>query len=161
MNAGSNTKDHLRAAIQNFSHGVRTRRIYAHTGWRQIEGEWCFLHRGGAITADGMRTDLEVELPDNLALYHLPPPPKGEPLRDAVRASLRQLDLVDDGVGAMQLARTYSPPAGNFYRLDTGMFVNGRTGSGKSELAALAMAHYGAGSTPARYRMVGRPLKAP
>jgi hypothetical protein len=145
VNAGTATKDHLRAAIQVFSHGVKPRRIFAHTGWRRIHGEWAYLHAGGAITADGLIEDMEVELPDQLAHYALPPPPGPARKVEAVRASLRQMDLIDDGVGAVQLARIYAPPLAGWYRLDVGFFIYGRTGTGKTELAAQAMAHYGAG----------------
>lgn len=145
VSAGSSVRDHLRAAIQSFSEGMVSRRIYTHTGWREIDGQLCYLHAGGAITAGGCREDLDVDLPDALANYHLPHPPAEEEARDAVRASLRQLRLVDDGVGAVQLCRIFGPALARWFRLDFGVFVYGRTGTLKSELAALAMAHYGAG----------------
>ncbi len=28
-----------------------TRRVFKHLGWREIDGEWMYLHAGGAITA--------------------------------------------------------------------------------------------------------------
>lgn len=144
VNAGANTKDHLRAAIQTFSDGLITRRIFTHTGWREIDGELCYLHAGGAITANGSRTDdVWVDLGDELSRYRLPPPPPREQLAGVVRASLAQLRLVNDDVAAVQLARIYGPPLAPWLRLDFGFFVGGRTGTFKTEFAALAMAHYG------------------
>lgn len=144
VSAGSSVRDHLRAAVQSFSHGMQSRRIYTHTGWREIDSELCYLHAGGAITAQGAREDLDVDLPDQLSRYHLPHPPKDTQASTAVRASLRQLRLIDEGVGAVQLCRIFGAPLARWFRLDFGFFVYGRTGTLKSELAALAMAHYGA-----------------
>lgn len=145
VTAGSSVRDHLRAAIQTYSRDMVTRQIYTHTGWRKIDGELVYLHAGGAITANGARDDIDVELEDNLMNYHLPHPPEPPALVDAVRKSLLQMRLVNDGVGAVQLARIYGPPLGGWYRQDCGVFVDGRSGTFKSEIAALAMAHYGQG----------------
>jgi hypothetical protein len=43
-------KDHARAAIQSLSLDAE-RRIYTHTGWRNVEGNWCFLHSTGAVVS--------------------------------------------------------------------------------------------------------------
>jgi hypothetical protein len=145
VNAGTATRDHLRCCIQRFSDEIHVRDVYAHTGWRQIDGRWLYLHAGGAIGADGLDTSLSIELPEQLAHYNLPAPPPVDEARAAVRASLEQITLVDDGIGAVQLARIYAPPLCEWYRFDLGVFVTGRTGTHKSELAALAMAHYGQG----------------
>ncbi|MFE8034566.1 PriCT-2 domain-containing protein [Thiohalocapsa marina] len=141
--AGSSVRDHLRAAMQTFSADMATRRIYTHTGWRMIDNALAYLHAGGAITADGLRADVDVELDDVLGHYHLPPPPDPEQVQVAVRASLRQLDLIDATAGAVQLCRVFGAPLGHWFRLDLGIFVHGRTGTFKSELGGLAMAHYG------------------
>jgi hypothetical protein len=46
---------HAAGAIQDLSavEAVECTR-YGHTGWRQIGGEWVFLHAGGAIDAKGL-----------------------------------------------------------------------------------------------------------
>ena len=82
VHAGMGTRDHLRAAIQTFSHGVTQRRIYAHTGWRLIDGGWRFLTAAGAVG----RADVEVELPAGLQGYRLPV--KSNNVRESVRATL-------------------------------------------------------------------------
>ena len=52
---------HAAAAMQYLS-SPRQRRIFTHTGWRQIDGAWNFLHGAGAIAASGFVRDVEVEL---------------------------------------------------------------------------------------------------
>ncbi len=146
MAAGNSIRDHLRACIQTFSghQGMATRKVYTHTGWRQIDGELCYLHADGAITAQGARTDLDVDLSDCPG-YRLPPPPAPPALHQAIAATLRLLDLAPKhpGIGVLQLARIAAPPLARWFRLDVSPFVVGRTGSLKTELAALAMQHYG------------------
>src|SRR5262249_6887819 len=70
VNAGQTTKDRLREAIQRCSNGIRSRRIFAHTGWQRL-GERrrpVYLTAGGAIG----RGDVEVELSAELSRYRLP-----------------------------------------------------------------------------------------
>jgi hypothetical protein len=42
-------REYARTAIQAYSLGAEERCIYTHTGWRQLNGLWCYLHAGGAI----------------------------------------------------------------------------------------------------------------
>ncbi|HEU0114302.1 MAG TPA: DUF3854 domain-containing protein, partial [Thermomicrobiales bacterium] len=53
VGAGANTKDHLRAAMQELSGDVRSCTVYGHMGWRKVDGRWLYLHAGGAIGANG------------------------------------------------------------------------------------------------------------
>jgi hypothetical protein len=46
---GFSVKDHARAAIQMLSQQIEERRVFAHTGWRNVGGVWRYLHGGGAI----------------------------------------------------------------------------------------------------------------
>jgi len=78
--AGFGIKDHVRTAIQVLSPQQAERYVYAHTGWRLIEGHGhCYLHGGGAITSAGLNENIEVQLPAALAPMVLPEPPEGEP----------------------------------------------------------------------------------
>jgi hypothetical protein len=74
--------------------------------------------------------------------FRLPDPPDGDELREAVRASLGLLDVVPAPIGVALLAMVYRAPLGD---IDFSGFLVGPTGAGKSELAALAQQHYGAG----------------
>lgn len=148
INAGNSNCDHLRAAIQERSMGASRRTIYAHTGWRQIDGEWRYLHAGGAMGADGNRDDIEVNPgPGNMGLYLLPDPPEGAALTEAVRASLELLTLAPQKPGfcALLLATVYRAPLGAVAIIDHATWIAGYTGAGKSEAAALALAHFGQG----------------
>jgi hypothetical protein len=49
--AGQSIKDHLRCAIQKLSGNVERLTVYGHVGWKKIDGEWRYLHHGGALGA--------------------------------------------------------------------------------------------------------------
>lgn len=145
--AGTSTKDHVRAAIQSLSDPPR-RTVYAHTGWRKIDGAWRYLHGGGALGADGNRADVEVNPgAGHMRNYRLPDPPHGEALQAAVRASLDLMSIAPGktAIGALLLASIYRAPTASLHPIDHAAFLVGYTGSRKSELAALAMAHFGQG----------------
>jgi uncharacterized protein DUF927 len=46
---GLSTKDHARFAVQFLSPNIERQMVYAHTGWRQINGVWAYLHAEGRI----------------------------------------------------------------------------------------------------------------
>jgi hypothetical protein len=159
--AGMSTKDHLRVAIQILSGQVPTRVKYKHLGWRKIGNEWVFLHAGGAIGAKGLDTAVPVVLPDALERFCLPPPPAGQLLASPICASLRFLELGPDALMFPVLAAVYRAVLGN---TDFGLFLAGPTGSFKTELAALAQQHFGAGMDarhlPANWSSTGNALEA-
>jgi hypothetical protein len=139
---GLGLRDHARAAVQLLSGEVPERRVYAHTGWRQLSGEWVYLHGGGALGKAGAVPGLEVGLPDALAGLALPDPPSGQELRAAIRASLRVAGVAPDPVMFPLLAAAYRAVLG---AVDFALHLAGPTGAGKSELGALIQAHFGAG----------------
>jgi hypothetical protein len=145
--AGAATADHTRVALQLLSGDVPRRTVYGHTGWRKIGDAWHYLHAGGAIGTDGPAAGIEVSLPDPLAGFALPAPPAGEDLAAAVRASLALLDglapdrLMVPLLGAVCRAALGEAPG----PIDLSVHLAGPHGAGKSELAALAEQHYGAG----------------
>lgn len=138
---GFGTKDHARVAVQLLSGTVPERRVYTHTGWRQISDEWVYLHAGGAIGAGGAVEGIEVALPGALARYMLPKPPDGAELIGAIRGSLRMLDLASDLISVPLFATAWRAPLGS---TDLTVHVAGPTGAGKTELVALVQQHYGA-----------------
>ena len=141
VNAGQGAKDHLRAGIQMLSGDVPRRVTYTHIGWREVDGAHVYLHAGGAIGAPH-DLEIQVDLSDTLTRYALPEPPTGAELRRAILASLGMLDTAPDNITTPLLAATYRAPLGG---VDFGLHLVGTTGAGKSELAALAQQHYGAG----------------
>ncbi|MDP6526626.1 MAG: DUF927 domain-containing protein, partial [Kiritimatiellia bacterium] len=139
---GSTLKDHARTAIQLLSKDAHERHVYTHTGWRKLGKHWAFLHAGGAIGANGSLPDAEVHLPGDLRNYMLPEPPEGAELVQAIRASLRVLELADDAITVPINAGTYRAPLGG---IDAAIHLSGATGEGKTALAALAQQHFGPG----------------
>lgn len=138
---GQSIAAHVRVAIQELSSAIRKRRIFAHTGWRRIDGQWAYLHGGGAIGADGAVQGVEVRLPEELASYRLPAPPSGKVLQEAVRSSLTLIELAPAPTTVAVSGATYRSVLGP---ADFSLAVIGATGFGKSELVARAQQHFGA-----------------
>jgi uncharacterized protein DUF3854 len=157
---GQSVKDHARVAIQLFSQDTVERRVYAHLGWRKIGEHWVYLHAGGAIGAQGAVSGVEVALPSALERYLLPDPPEGEPLKEAIRASLHFVTVARSTITIPSLAAVYRAPLG---ASDFSPHLSGKTGLGKSELAALCQQHYGAGMDarhlPASWSSTGNSLE--
>ncbi|MGA9306011.1 MAG: DUF3854 domain-containing protein, partial [Candidatus Sulfotelmatobacter sp.] len=139
-------KDHIAAAIKKFSAGQTIdRRVFAHTGWREISGCSIYLHGGGGIDQSGLRTDVTVEIGRELPVlrnFVLPAPVAGADLVTAVEASLQMLALGPYTVTApvwCAIWRAVIDVA------DFSIHLDGKTGAFKTELAALSMQHFGAG----------------
>ena len=144
--AGQGKRDHLRAAIQMLSGAVPRRTVFGHLGWRRIDGRWFFLHHGAGIGGDGILGAVEVEAGvDGLLAYDLPEPPPSAEAIEAIHASLAILDLGSDAVTAPLLGAVYRAPLGEAAYIDFSVHLTGPTGVFKSELAAVAQAHFGAG----------------
>lgn len=146
VSAGMGSKDKLREAIQHLSGDVPRRRVYQHAGWRRVGEDWVYLTASGAIGADGVVQGVEVELTGALGRIALPPPPAGDRRAAAVRASLALWDLAPPAVSIPVVATTYLPPLREALAAeppDFATWLYGPSGVLKSELAALAQAHYG------------------
>jgi hypothetical protein len=164
VSAGLGTKDRLREAMQRLSPDVPRRRVFEHSGWRALPDlGWCFLHAGGAIGANGSIAGIEVALRGAAGHIRLPEPPTGDELRDAVRASLALLDLGPDRITVPLLAAVYRAILCDLVPADLSVFLVGPSGVYKSELAALAMQHVGAGfdrlHLPAQWSATGNFLE--
>jgi DNA polymerase-1 len=136
VSATPGTANHLRAAMQTVSHPT-IEREYTHTGWQQLEGGRVFLHAGGAIGASGIRTRLQ----GRLAHYVLPD--EATDVADAVRISLKFLDVAERKITVPLFAAVYRAPLQHFFFFDTTIWAEGQTGSMKTTIAALAQAHFG------------------
>lgn len=158
--AGSSTKDHLRTMIQLSSNqnGRNPRRVFCHTGWREIDGERLFLTASGAVGREGV----EVSLSGPLARYKLPSSPDGVDPLEAMQASLRFLDIGDSAVQAVLWASMYLSPLCEVLEPAFTVWLCGHTGSFKSVLAGLALCHFGEFSAtclPASWRDTGNRLE--
>ncbi len=145
--AGQSAHDHLRAAIQHLStHPLPRRVILTHAGWRDHGDGHVYCFNGGAISRDGLVADVEARLSGSLARLRFPTPPTGHELRNAVRASLALRELGPSAIMLPLLGVTYLPPLRPLLGVhvpDFLLWLLGGSGTFKSELVALAMAHYG------------------
>lgn len=139
--AGQAVKDHLRAAIQELSRvrGMVRREVFAHTGWRTVQGVTAYLSSGAVIGPDGPLEGIEVELSDKLKGYALPTPPTGEVRKRAVLESLKLLEVAPDRVTLPMLAQVYRAPISPTRYAE---HAYGISGSAKSGLAAVALQHF-------------------
>ncbi len=137
-----NQKEYARTAIQSCSQTAEERRIYTHTGWREINGVWVYLHADGAMGAAGAVEGVAVRLPGALSRFALRSPVDAAILARAVRASLLLVQLAPAPIGFPMLAATCRSV---FDDPDFALHVTGETGVFKSELAALYQQHFGAG----------------
>ena len=146
IHAGQAIKDHLRAAIQMLSGEVPSRTVYGHLGWRKIGEYWTYLHTSGAIGPKGPILDVNVEPGDgNLRDFTFPDVPAEEDLQGAIQASMSLLDLASPATSFSVLAATYRAPLGEALPVDFSLFFSGPTGTQKTELSAMAQAHFGPG----------------
>ena len=137
VNAGLSTQDQLREAIQRLSPVPRLRRVFTHTGWRELDSEWFYLTAGGAVGRDGCEVDLGPEL----ARFSLPRTPENEV--EAMRLSLKLLDLAPLTVTAPLFAAIYRAPLASAWPLDFSLWIEGPTGSLKSTIASVFESHFG------------------
>ena len=152
IHAGTSIKDHLRTAIQGLVPCNKRRKVYGHTGWRKVGDEWLFLHGGGGIGKDGHKAEIEVKAGEgNMRHYRFEDEGGGDLCAD-VRASLRLLDISasNRAVGVVALANIYRAPLGDAALIDFGVWLSAITGSRKSEVTALMLAHFGRGFSGAR-----------
>ena len=97
-----------------------------------------------------------MALPPALSRFELPTPPEGQRLIDAVRASLRFLELGPPRLVFPLYASVFRAPIGS---CDFSDFACGESGAFKSEMAALCEQHFGAEMTrlnlPANWSSTG------
>jgi hypothetical protein len=136
VNAGNAKRDALREAIQRLSPEPRTRRIFTHSGWREIDGKWFYLSGNTAGT-----DEFEVDLGPELSRYRLPS--IADNLVEAIKTSLRLLDLAPLRITAPLLAACYRAPLVSAFPQDLSLWIEGKTGSMKSTLGALFLSHFG------------------
>jgi DNA polymerase-1 len=136
VSASPGTASHLRAAIQENSEPEIVR-VYTHTGWQELDGRWVFLHAAGAIGAPGIRTELH----GRLAHYTLPD--RATDVADAVRLSLKFLDVAPREITLPLFAAVYHAPLQSFLPFVSTIWLEGPTGSLKTTLATAAIAHFG------------------
>lgn len=140
LNAGFGIKDRARTAIQFLSNGYLTKSIFTHTGWRKINNQWVYLHKGGAIGNDGENSEIEVNLPDSLKYFHLPALSEREQLTPPINSALQFLEVAPKNITVPLMASVFRAVIGN---VDFSIHVSGPTGVFKTELSALIQQFFG------------------
>ena len=138
---------HARAAIQMLSGEIPQERVFAHIGWRKNNGQWVYLHGGGALGGNGPVSGLHVELPAALRPYRVELPHGGAERVHAVTASLRFLGVAPDRISIPLLAGVYAAAQGT---RGFSLFLAGQSGVFKTALAALCQQHFGADMNASR-----------
>lgn len=140
LNAGQSIKDHVRCAIQLLSGTPARRNVFEHTGWRRIDGRWLYLFSGGAIGESGIDSGFDVRLPGTLRDYALSLP--ADPAA-AVCAALRVLDVAPPEVATSAFLAPWRAALSEATPVDFSLFLQGPTGTRKTEIAAIIQAHCG------------------
>jgi hypothetical protein len=134
-------RDYARTAIQSSSLTEGERCVYTHTGWRNVDGRWLFLHAGAEVCGTGAVSDVSVQLPGPLSRYELRLSQGPDTLAPALRASLRLVELGPPSISFPLLAATCRAVFGE---ADFALHLTGETGAFKSAVAALHQQHFGA-----------------
>ncbi len=159
---GFNRKDFIRDFIQQTGSIADRKTLYTHIGWRKLpNGEWGYLHAGGCVGSDEAEVDLEAFM----ERYRLPSKVKNP--AKAVKASLALLDVAPREVTVPLLAYTYLAPLCEPFRragLEPNflLWLHGVTGSRKTTLGLLFLAHFGAfvsKSPPASFKDTANALE--
>jgi hypothetical protein len=138
---GMGTKDHARVAIQMLSGTIPVRHIYTHIGWRRLDTGWVYLHGGGAVGAEGLLADVEVDPGTTLAPYVLRVPETHAAAQAALLASMQILTVAPAAIVIPLYGAIWRALLGT---CDLSVHLTGRSGLGKSVLAALVQQHWGA-----------------
>ena len=139
VSAGQGTKDHTRAAIQSLSGDVPIQKVYTHLGWRKHAGQWVYLHAGGAMGPKGNVEGVRVQMSEPFTRFGLSNRGTKDELVQAVKASLKLLELAPDSITVPLFAGIWRAAAGG---TDFSQHLVGPTGNFKTELAFLIQQHW-------------------
>lgn len=136
---GQNIAAHLHRAMRRLHPDWPRRRIFTHTGWRELApGAWVYVTAEGAV---GTTDRVEVDLEPKLRPYALPTEPVD--LAVAVKTSLSLWTLAPLAITVPLWAGIYRAPLCEVLPVDFVLWAEGQSGSFKSSTALLALAHFG------------------
>lgn len=145
LEPGFTVRDQVRACIQHYSQhvGIEAIQRYSETGWCEVEGARVFRTHLSAIGVDGIRPDVDVQLDHDFARYSLTRIPAKDALLELGKRYLRTLDLAQAPILAPVVLTPPRAVLNPFLPVDSVVYLHGPTGSFKTELSVLAMAHFG------------------
>lgn len=158
LEAGQGIADHVRAATLKYSRDVKSYTVYTHTGWREIAGDWYYLHEGGAIGASEPSTAIETDIgggktgskqDSKLKDYNLAVDGCGNELKthnalESLRLAFKLLELGPKEVMVTLISGVFRAPLGESLPIDFSIFIAGLTGSFKTQLTAIIQSFFGA-----------------
>lgn len=146
---GASKRDNLRAAIHLYSKlkgDVPRRHVFRYTGWKRIGDQWHYLTGSGAITANGLHENVQVDLgTGHMGRYALPTPCNLKQVKETLPVVLSLLAICPGKphIGAALLAAVARAPLGECHPTDFALFIHGVTGAKKSAITAIPLAFFG------------------
>jgi Domain of unknown function (DUF927) len=146
LNPGREVKDLARHGIQILSDSDGIGRAVEHTslGWIRHEGQWLYLHAGGAIGAAGPSDAVRVDIPPPLDKYRLPTSPDRRTLERAIEMHKDIWSLAKQGRsggrGAAAIVAT-GPWRAILSPFDASVHFGGPSGNMKTSMARIALQH--------------------
>jgi len=137
----STNKEYVRHSIHEFSKNAEVERVFTHTGWRKVGGEWIYLSASGAIGAE----NVSVCLPRELQKYALPTEIDSQLSMEGIKASLSFLELAPMKITLPIYSFLFLSPLTTIIKPHPNFstYLFGETGSFKTTLSCLALCHYG------------------
>lgn len=135
---GKDSRAHLATAIKILSKPLHTTR-YERTGWAEYKGKKVYLWHGGSLGGDA---GLTSELEGDRQRFKMPASvqdPQVALRRSFQFLAIRSLGVTGPLLGAVYLAPLYTILLPNLY-----IWLKGFSGAGKSCLAGILQAHFGA-----------------
>jgi len=136
-------KDYLRSIICTIgSRWVVRRTVYTHTGWRKIDGAWCFLHKGGAVGGK----NVSVELSNKMSAYDMggceaTKEEKTQAVLNLFKISPKQILYPLIGIAFLSPLNEFLRQSG--FEPAFVMYLLGRTQTKKSTIAAIILSFFG------------------
>ena len=145
IRAGTSNPEKLREVTQLLSrHTMTEKNIYTKTGFERIDNHLVYLYHSGVIgDVENVEVDLSRERLERFCFTD-----KEFDLQESLERSLSFLEVADKKITIPFLATIYLAPlfsllSENNINADYILFIQGRTGTRKSSLTALALCHYG------------------
>ena len=145
MSAGRGNTDRQREVMQIFARDyMDEKNLYVHTGFRTIDDKLCYLYHGGVI-GDAENVDVDLSN-DNLERFCFTNKEFDE--KQALGRSLSFLEVADYKITIPISSTIYLSPlttilSNHHIHADFILYIQGKSGSRKSSLTAVALSHFG------------------
>jgi hypothetical protein len=134
---GQNVRDRIRHATEILSPGAKTKTVFAHTGFKEVNGKLVYLSTGGAIGDPSV--DVYLDSPVNR--YSLPQP-SGDP-GFYIEKSMGLMNIANIKATLPAWTFAYLAPLNHFLPVNFILWLLGGSNSFKTVLQALVASHFG------------------